>query len=40
VDQAELQGFLNRLHALGLEVVEVRKVPTVSERPAATDDDT
>ena len=30
VDQAELQGFLNRLQSLGLEVVEVRRVPTRS----------
>ena len=26
-DQAELHGFLTRLQALGLEVVEVRRVP-------------
>jgi hypothetical protein len=29
-DQAELQGFLNRLQSLGLEVVEVRRVPAGS----------
>lgn len=28
VDQAELHGFLHRLEALGLEVVEVRRVST------------
>jgi hypothetical protein len=30
VDQAELHGFLNRLQSLGLEVVEVRRVPVAS----------
>jgi hypothetical protein len=30
-DQAELQGLLDRLHALGLEVVEVRRVPALPE---------
>ena len=29
-DQAELHGFLTRLRALGLEVVEVRRVPTAA----------
>ena len=30
-DQAELHGFLNRLRAYGLEVVEVRRVSTRPE---------
>jgi hypothetical protein len=30
VDQADLYGFLNRLQSLGLELVEVRRVPTAS----------
>lgn len=34
-DQAELYGFLNRLRAHGLEVVEVRRVPA----PRAPGDD-
>jgi len=35
-DQADLHGFLNRLRAYGLEVVEVRRVPTgtAEEAPA------
>jgi hypothetical protein len=36
-DQAHLHGFLNRLRARGLEVVEVRRLPAVDvadpERP-------
>jgi hypothetical protein len=32
VDQAELHGFLNRLRAFGLEVVEVRRMPPLEER--------
>ncbi len=31
-DQAELHGFLHRLRAYGLEVVEVRRVPVVGDR--------
>ncbi|MDX6326256.1 MAG: hypothetical protein QOK15_2610 [Nocardioidaceae bacterium] len=31
LDQAELHGFLNRLQSLGLEVVEVRRVPAGSD---------
>jgi hypothetical protein len=30
-DQAALHGFLHRLRAYGLEVVEVRRVPVVGE---------
>jgi hypothetical protein len=30
-DQAALYGFLHRLRAYGLEVVEVRRVPTTEE---------
>jgi hypothetical protein len=33
-DQAALYGFLHRLRAFGLEVVEVRRVPSADE-PAA-----
>lgn len=37
-DQAELHGFLNRLRAYGLEVVEVRRVPTgTAEEPALSE---
>ncbi len=37
-DQAELHGFLNRLRAYGLEVVEVRRVPSASDdEPAGWD---
>lgn len=36
-DQAALHGFLHRLRAFGLEVVEVRRVSTTEEvRPPAT----
>jgi hypothetical protein len=31
-DQAALYGFLNRLRAYGLEVVEVRRVPSTDEQ--------
>ncbi|HEX6075715.1 MAG TPA: hypothetical protein VFZ32_10685 [Micromonosporaceae bacterium] len=34
-DQAALHGFLNRLRAYGLEVVEVRRVAGVEEPPTA-----
>ena len=33
-DQAALYGFLHRLRDLGLDVVEVRQVPTSAEAPA------
>jgi hypothetical protein len=34
IDQAELYAFLNRLRSFGLEVVEVRRVPsTETEEP-------
>jgi len=36
VDQAELHGFLNRLQSLGLEVVEVRRLPEGSGEDAAS----
>jgi hypothetical protein len=40
VDQAELHGFLHRLEALGLEVVEVRRVSTAPEEdPTANEAD-
>jgi len=32
-DQAALQGFLHRLSALGLELVELRHVPSPDGRP-------
>lgn len=31
-DQAQLHGFLNRLRAFGLEVVEVRRLPAAERR--------
>ncbi len=37
-DQADLYGFLHRLRAYGLEVVEVRRVPS-AERPAIQEDE-
>ncbi|HEU4511655.1 MAG TPA: hypothetical protein VFR87_00970 [Nocardioidaceae bacterium] len=37
-DQAELHGFLHRLRAYGLEVVEVRRVPVVGQ--AESDEET
>ena len=38
VDQADLHGFLDRLRALGLEVVEVRRVVApVEDDPPASD---
>ena len=41
VDQAELHGFLHRLEALGLEVVEVRRVPAgPGEAPPAPEEST
>ena len=36
VDQAELHGFLDRLGSLGLEVVEVRRVPVGSAGEASS----
>ena len=36
-DQAALYGLLARLRALGLEVVEVRRVPTINETESETD---
>ena len=33
VDQAELHGFLRRLRALGLDLVEVRSVPAPDDEP-------
>lgn len=33
-DQAALYGFLHRLRAYGLEVVEVRRVPSGGEQPS------
>ena len=39
VDQAELHGFLHRLEALGLEVVEVRRVSAgAGDDPPAPED--
>jgi len=38
-DQAALYGFLHRLRAYGLEVVEVRRVPSADE-PAGQEGDT
>ena len=32
-DQAELYGLLDRIQALGLELVEVRRLPDVPEEP-------
>ena len=32
-DQPALHGFLHRLRAYGLEVVEVRRVPVVGDQP-------
>lgn len=37
-DQAALYGFLHKLRAYGLEVVEVRRVPS-AEQPAAQQGD-
>lgn len=37
-DQAALYGFLHKLRAYGLEVVEVRRVPS-GEQPAAKQGD-
>jgi hypothetical protein len=34
-DQAALQGILTRIQALGLELVEVRRLPSASATPAA-----
>jgi hypothetical protein len=34
-DQAALHGFLQRLRAYGLEVVEVRRLPVIGDRPGA-----
>jgi hypothetical protein len=36
-DQAELHGFLHRLRAYGLEVVEVRRLPVIEN--ASVEDD-
>jgi hypothetical protein len=36
-DQAELHGFLNRLRAFGLEVVEVRRVPRGDDDPTTAE---
>ncbi len=33
IDQAELHGFLRRLRALGLDLVEVRSVPEPDDEP-------
>ena len=38
VDQAELHGFLGRLRALGLDLVEVRSVPVPDNEPQRHDD--
>lgn len=38
-DQAALYGLLARLRALGIEVVEVRRVPTITETEADTPDE-
>ncbi len=37
-DQAALYGFLNRLRAYGLEVVEVRRVAGVQDPPTPGED--
>ena len=37
-DQAELQGVLRRLHSLGLELLEVRRVADVSGSSTADPD--
>lgn len=39
-DQAALYGLLARLRALGLEVVEVRRVPTITETESETPEET
>ena len=39
-DQAALYGLLARLRALGLEVVEVRRVPTLTETETETPEET
>lgn len=39
-DQAALYGLLARLRALGLEVVEVRRVPTITETETDTPEET
>lgn len=39
-DQAALYGLLARLRALGLEVVEVRRVPTITETETETPEET
>jgi hypothetical protein len=36
-DQAALYGFLHRLRAYGLEVVEVRRVPSAEEPESGED---
>jgi len=39
VDQADLYAFLNRLRSYGLEVVEVRRVPTAGpDEPEGEDE--
>jgi hypothetical protein len=37
-DQAALYGFLHRLRAFGLEVIEVRRVPAAHSRETPTAD--
>jgi hypothetical protein len=36
-DQAELHGFLHRLRALGLELIEVRSLPDPDDLPGSDD---
>jgi len=36
-DQASLVGMLHQLHALGLEVCELRQLPQLSDHPIAED---
>jgi hypothetical protein len=38
-DQAALQGVLGRIHALGLELVEVRRVPDTAAPPPVPSSD-
>ena len=37
-DQAELHGILDRVQGLGLELIEVRRLPNESSKPVRTGD--